>query len=414
MKIICLAALAGAAIAAEPIATSNKVYVPSIHALNKAFASGDAKDLKGFLSKDFAIEGYSADMRKQALEQAFSKAKGKVSGLSVVRERKTRNGYDLTLKAANGNRFDVSVDEGGKFTALKFFAAKTASPANTKATITAPSYETQPFKLFGAGGLIMVKGVVNGVEGYLLVDTGAERSMLNSEVFPNLTGEAIGTQGVNGEINQASLVPVESMKLGKIELKGITAVYQPIEHLSFGRKDVKVLGLLGHNELAHFELILNYPKKLVTFFTLKENGERAGEAQMPEPVKTIKFNLEAHLPVIDCEVGGQKLRMGLDTGAEINLIDRMHREKLGELLQNKRVAESVGADNRPVEIIVGTMPEFSVHGRDYPNMKTVFTDISHLTAGKNGMDIDGMLGFQFLSKNRLVSINFVKKELTLW
>jgi hypothetical protein len=30
------------------------------------------------------------------------------------------------------------------------------------------------------------------------------------------------------------------------------------------------------------------------------------------------------------------------------------------------------------------------------------------------MSLDGMLGFPFLSNHRLVSINFRKKEVTLW
>lgn len=411
--LLAIATLPGPAAAAEP-APGGPVYAPAIEALNAAFASGDAADIKESLAETFAIKDCPADTYAQALGKAFSMAKGQLTSLTVIKETKTPTGYDLLLQAASGTHISVSVDEQGLFTALNFFAAAVAAPAKVKEGLIAPPFDTVPFELFGGGGLIRIEGEVNGVKGCFIVDTGSSQSMLNSELLPGLKGESIGTQGVSGEVSEASLVTVESLKFGTIEFTGIQALYQPLGHLAFDTPGIKILGLLGYQELSRFEIMLNYPKKNITFLILNEKGERESPAVLPDPLETIRFTLDAHLPVLDCETGGKKLRMGLDSGVEINLIDLKLSKRLARKLQHPQQSEGVGADGTPVKITVGLMPEFSVAGRAYPNMTTMFTDISHLTSGENSMKIDGMIGFPFLSRHRLVSINFVKKELILW
>jgi hypothetical protein len=204
------------------------------------------------------------------------------------------------------------------------------------------------------------------------------------------------------------------MNAGKFTFEGIEALYQPLGHFAFGgREDLKILGILGYPELEGFELMLNYPKSTIGFLVLDEKGGRVSKTALPDPVQTMAFTYSGHLPVLNCEAGGEKLRMGLDTGAETILLASKFRKKLEASLQQKHTAENVGPDNKPVEALVGLLPEMTVEGRKHADMLTMFTEIPNIS-GEGGMSLDGMLGFPFLSNHRLVSINFRKKEVTLW
>lgn len=409
--VVCLACLSGC------LADSGKTYAPAIEALNKAVASGDAADIKARLAEGFALPGFPPAMQEQALEQAFAQAKGKIGALNVVEERKTRTGFDLTLQTPAGEKLEVCLDESGKFTDLKFFAVPTAPLAGTDLNVTAPPHDTIPFEISG-GGLVMIRGVVNGIEGCLFVDSGAPLCVLNSDVFPDLKGEAADTQGLHGDIGNASLVNVESLTFGNIEFKNLEGLHQPLSHLRqgflFWKPKGKLLGLIGYKELSCFEVMINYPHETISFLTLDEAGNRVAQSNLPAPKRTLPFTLSEHIPVFDCEIAGQALRMGLDTGAEANLIDLRYEETLGKLLTGKQKAMTLGADNKPVAITYGELPGLRAGGFPCSAMRTVFADISHLNSGEDGMKIDGLLGYPFLSNSRLVSINFVKKELTLW
>lgn len=290
-------------------------------------------------------------------------------------------------------------------------SAKSEGQVDSKLKITAPSHETIPFELFGR--LMMVKGEVNGVKGYLFVDSGAPYCVLNSAVFNKIKGKSAKVHGVNGYTAGAKRVKVKSLKFGKVEVKDFKGLCQPLDHLR-GAKKVTILGLIGYRELSSFEVLLDYRKKTMMLFKVDENGKKQVKVEIANPTKTIKYTQVVHLPVFDCELNGEKLRMALDTGAEANLLDLKLQGKFAKLLKHRKKTKLIGGDNKPIMVSYGTMPLIKVDGHPFKNMKTVFSDISHLNKGNEGLKVHGLLGFEMLSKTNLVGINFKKKELYIW
>jgi hypothetical protein len=343
------------------------------------------------------------------LHSAFSSVKGRVATLRVAEEVATDRGHDLTLKGATGS-FKVSVDKQGKFLSLDFFDARPGVPEENRA-VKSPLHSLIPFQLIGR--LIAVEGKVNSVEGLLIVDSGAPCCILNSDIFGGLEGRAIASDDVSGAIAGAKRIKVDSLQFGDVEIREFSGRSQPLTHLARD-EDVKLLGLIGYRELSEFEVLLDYRQKTMWLLKTDADGNRLAKVTIPPPGETIPFEMAEHLPILTCELGGETLRMGLDTGAEANLLDIGLREKFSGLLVSADNTTLGGAGGTPVEVDYGMLPELKVGNVTLRNTTTVFSDISHLNKGPGILELDGIIGCELLARARLAGINFRKKELYLW
>jgi len=123
----------------------------------------------------------------------------------------------------------------------------------------------------------------------------------------------------------------------------------------------------------------------------------------------LPFQLAHKLIVVEGRVENNSGLFLLDTGAELNILDRFVRKKVLEQLNIKKPIHLTGATQNQVEAMVGILNQLH-HGRQTShNMRTSLTSLDHVVKSI-GYQLDGFLGYEFL-RNKRTLINYKKKLL---
>ena len=82
---------------------------------------------------------------------------------------------------------------------------------------------------------------------------------------------------------------------------------------------------------------------------------------------------------------------------------------LKKYISQIKIDKLVGADNNPKKIKKGEIKKMIIGNKEFKNLTTVFSDISHLNEAY-GLNLDGLVGYQVLSKQKTL-ISFARKEM---
>lgn len=274
---------------------------------------------------------------------------------------------------------------------------------NRTVKLTEKSEANKSFELIG--GMIFIEANVNGKDGTFILDTGAPGLILNEK--PLKKSEDLVAGGINGTV-EIGEVAIQNFAWGIINLSNIKGYSLDISHLeeSF-EKDIA--GLIGFDVLADFELLFDYENKEVQILSAHKNELHKNN----KPLQKISFQKQGHLPVIQAKIGKKNYYFGIDTGAEVNLLDAAILERLDEnLLQINESTTIQGLDNSPQLVQTGTIKNTKIQATNFPEMDYLFVDFSAINKNRD-TKIDGLLGFTFLAKSK-VSINYKKQKIYFW
>lgn len=255
-------------------------------------------------------------------------------------------------------------------------------------------------------GLIFVEVEVNDEPAYFILDSGAPVVVLNSKYFSNGTDDG-SAQGVSGSL-QRQQIRIDKFRWGNIELSDTDLMGLDLSHLE-AELDHPFKGLIGYDLLQDYELLIDYEKEELLLF---KEGQTAYH-QTKQPKSALTFEYQLHIPVIEAEIGGVNYQLGLDTGAEQNLISQPAFEKLPtDTYEIQETTELRGADKNVTEVQRFIVHKSEFSGHTFEAMSFVSSDISHLTAGY-GLKIEGLVGYPFLSQ-QLCSIDFADQKIYFW
>jgi len=237
-------------------------------------------------------------------------------------------------------------------------------------------------------GLILIKGMINDEEGYLLVDTGASKTVIDSEYFSDLgkleTEEKaiIFNQGIQDVI-------VCQTKVNRIEIEGLVISDYLVRILDlsyfsnfFG--NYKIIGVLGLDVLRKYAILLDYEREEL-IFNPKENFESQ---------EVIDLLLEPELLcAVKVTINDYSFNVIIDTGANACLISSKIKE---EVKLNYGI-------NEPF-----LLEKLTIGFKEYKDLVTVIsnTDIIEYE------DVYGLIGSEVLKKQRII-IDFIKEKLYL-
>ncbi len=385
-------------------AQDEKMVEASIKALEKGLIEGDYNTFKNYLSMDFKAGSYPASVSDQVLPQVLSQYP-KLKSLQVLEIKD--NVAEIEYEFTDGKEVStVSFDDKGKIKNIQFIddvlvVSEVAQSTSAFSTITS---FTTPFNL--VGGLIFVKAKLNGKEENFIIDSGAPVMVLNTAHFDNGTnnGEAMGVSGSTA----TQSVPIKNFDWNGMNVSDTEVLGMDLSHLEEATGE-KFAGLIGHSLLQDYELLIDYKKKKLLLFS---PGETKYHTEV-KPSQIIPFNYEAHIPVIQAKINDVDYKLGLDTGAEANLLDIPDFEKLDKssykLLGN---GELSGADKGIKDVSSFEIKNTIISDSKFENMDFISSDISHLNNGY-GLQLNGLLGFPFLSNGK-VSINFFEQKINFW
>ena len=272
----------------------------------------------------------------------------------------------------------------------------------TEGVFKVNSILTTSFELIN--GMIFVEASINEQQGHFILDTGAPLTIVNSKAKHK---NALQANGISQTFMVAS-TEVESFEWAGIKKEQFEAIAIDISHLERASQR-SILGLIGYDMIKNYEILIDYQKREIQLFNARKNEWH----NRHQPIESFSFMVQDHLPVLKVKIGKKTYYFGLDTGAEVNLIDLAQKGKIAtDLMSSCKVEEIQGVDKMVNEVFATTIYETKVKNTSFKNMKYIFTDIAHLKAN-SALRIDGLLGFPFFSQYKC-SINYQKRKIYLW
>lgn len=266
-----------------------------------------------------------------------------------------------------------------------------------------------PFKL--AGRLITVEARVDTLQGNFVLDTGAERLLLNRRFFgrPGHVSASVRAMGNTGQVLDVDEHYIDTLHWDNLYFKNVQANIMDLSHIE-RKKHISLIGIIGYNVFKNFEIFLDFQSMQIVLTRLDKKGYRIDSTAIWEtPVDSIDFKLAKHFIVFKGRVGESNLRFGLDSGAELNLIDRRVRRKVFDQFEIVKRVRMLGAGQNTIEVVAGSLQDVHVGQQHSDSMRTLITSLSDMNLNF-GTRLDGILGYEFLSTRRTL-INYKRKKL---
>jgi predicted aspartyl protease len=385
--------------------------VPALDQLVAALNSKALAPVQPYLTPKTRVGSLPPAYTERVLGQLLPQY-GPVEGLRIVRQEPAGpNTRYVCQLARQGTEKEVSfvLTPAGQFAELNLVQASAKKIDTTFAPgeLTTPPSADMPARVLN--GLLVVEAEVDGRRGNFLLDTGAPALVLNKREFAppgtETTLTAAGSTGVNGKMAGMSYHRVQ-----KFDWQGVRFQQKEVPTLDLSSLEQKLgglslLGLIGYNMLSQYAITLDY---------------RAGQVRLRQPdpaaatapaLMRVPFTLSGHLPVVPMTVGGQTFQVGVDCGAQANLLDQQYQAGLARELRKISTARLSGADANARTVATARLPEVRLAGPlAFRKQATVFTDIAHLNQNPNRAPLQGLVGYPLLSQYR-TTIDYVNKEL---
>ncbi|MCD7761264.1 MAG: aspartyl protease family protein [Clostridiales bacterium] len=206
------------------------------------------------------------------------------------------------------------------------------------------------------GGILLLQGSVNGVDGNVILDTGSQRSVINTAYFSenDKISPAPKTATTVDEVGNVVKSPICEVVIEEIRVG--SEVFRNLEGLSLNldyvekqlkavKEDVKVLGTIGMDIISQHTVSIDYRDRQIAF-----DAEIADDAQI-SPIDSLPNGLIT-TPVT---VNHTNYPFIVDTGASVCVVeDELKNDLFGSWLDEK------------AGLFAST--SFSVFGRQFSNV----------------------------------------------
>jgi len=268
-----------------------------------------------------------------------------------------------------------------------------------------------------AGNLIVITARADSIEGNFILDTGAPGLILNLTYFRHFpSGETPSDEsgGITGGVGPVSPTTVNQLSFGPIKYLQTDADRVNLGHIE-NSKGIRIHGLLGMQLFKRFEMIIDYEKNLIHLHLISKKEEKAYRGEM---LKDTSLYNEFPIDILGNrlltygEIAGKKLTFIVDTGAESNVLDSRLPNKIFENVNITRRILLTGSGNKKVEALYGDMRNMKLGKIDIASLPVLVTNLEKLCFSYDKC-LDGMLGFDFLSRQK-IGFNFVKRKMYIW
>lgn len=275
-----------------------------------------------------------------------------------------------------------------------------------------------PFKM--VNGLVYLESMLNGIKGYFQFDSGAPVVILRKEfVVPEQIRQDVSVDfaGIGGQMQQVVWSTGNNLQVAGIVLHNLDAPVSQMDdmHLEIGDGS-PILGLLGIGVLKNYQFTIDYRRQELLLEKMDDRGEVPGEpidkgvllAQYP-------LRLKRHIPIVDITFGGKVYPMGIDCGANANVLKKALETELKSYIDYEEGEVDIKGVNGTSQ---GNRIAFLTHARlgELPlqNMYTVITDqVIGSGTGHDALPIAGLLGTPFLNQYKM-TLNFQKHTISFY
>jgi len=267
-----------------------------------------------------------------------------------------------------------------------------------------------PFKL--VDHLIVIEAEVLNRKGNFIIDTGSQNLVLNTRHFKNTNSlpSYARHSGISSDIDEVRIKWLKKLLVRNFSITNIKSDIIDLSNIESNKK-MSLYGIIGYNVLKDYEIFIDFHLKQITLSRIEKNGHKIDNLPYLEEISdTINFRLKKHTIILTSFVNKQKLNFGLDTGAEVNLLDKSASKKIIENFKTPKKLIMIGASNKEVEVLAGKLYKVKLTDKVYCGpMRTIITNLSRMNIAY-GTELDGVLGYEFIAMRRII-INYKKKQL---
>jgi len=302
---------------------------------------------------------------------------------------------------------EIPVDYPGEVVWIDF---RPTTPTQKIISSNILDFESITLPLKRAGNLILLEAIIDSIPGNLILDTGSSGLVLNSIYFRHSrkSGNLVAG-GITGSTGTVAKSRIKNLQISAINFQNLDADILDLGHLEKAR-NVKVLGFFGLSLFADFEVVIDLYRSVMVLHQLDYSGKRLDQSTGSQAVD-INLSVQVFSDVIfvDGYIAGRKLIFCLDTGAESNVLGSHLPNKVINTVSVYRRSELRGAGAQSVEVLYGSMNDFTFGKSPISGMKTIITNLGAMS-DSYGVRIDGMLGCDFLERG-LFYLNLKQKKL---
>ncbi|PTX63020.1 aspartyl protease [Kordia periserrulae] len=268
-----------------------------------------------------------------------------------------------------------------------------------------------PFKV--VDHLIVVEAEFLNQKGDFIIDTGAERLILNKVHFPKghiLSKKKGKMTGVTRIIDQPYERKLSEFILHNFNLKNKKSDVIDLSHIEKSKK-MHLLGIIGYNILKDYEIFIDLYLNQITLAKTDKYGTKLDTKVFAETITdSLDFELKKHTIVVSGFVNDEKVRFALDTGAEFNQLNKNSSKKVLEKFRPIKRLSMIGAGNKKVRVLAGKLYDFRLN--EHNGVGPMYTIVTNLRKMRDayGTSVDGILGYEFLKYKRTI-INYKKEKL---
>ena len=250
---------------------------------------------------------------------------------------------------------------------------------------------------------------INGQPANLLVDTGANQVILNTNaaesfgVSPSQRAEALPRPTVQGfsyirftQINGQQL-PVgfaQNLSAGSMSFGSLLVTLRNPSYSDVGNTHID--GVLGLDILSRYKAVINCRTRLIFFKVDRTRQMHLSSVALPEKFTRIPLRREENGALtVSCSVGRQPARLLVDTGAFITTFDEAFLRPLGVPLEATRVSAHF-ARGTARKISAGKINNLQIGQFKIPPAKFGVTALPNFALQQASTRISGILGIDTL------------------
>ena len=265
-----------------------------------------------------------------------------------------------------------------------------------------------PFKIIDQ--LLVIEAETHDKKGNFIIDSGSETLILNKLHFKTNLSKYKTTYGVNGSIENAQEMKLREFILENFSLKNKKTDIIDLSHIEEAKR-IKLLGIIGFNILKDYEIFIDLYLQQITLSKIDKKGNTLNkEVYLEEILDSIPFKLKKHAIVIEGQINGLDVKLGIDSGAEFNQINKDIDPKILEVFQPKRRLKLTGASKNQIYVLAGNLHRVQLSETIYFGpMLTIVTNLKNINFTFKSR-LDGILGYEFFKQKRTI-INYKKEML---
>ena len=379
--------------------------------------SSSSDQLTPYLADDFTIAGQQGSIAKLVLDQLFSQLKDSVLSYQEIEQSNSDQGltlvYNVNYKNLGPKQSKFWFNKQNLLTELSLFDMEVKT-LDKEAEVVKSTQDFIEIPFTMASKLIKVNVKVNGVDRPFIFDSGAAKVILNA-AHVNDNGEALNSissvQGVSGNISGMDIIKVEQLDFHGIQLNNQEVISADLSHLEESL-ETEFYGLIGYDIIKDYDILYDYKNQTITLIDPDKYEAFKSEQLAKMSSLAVPFTLESHIPVVEVQIANTSYALGIDCGAESNLMSEPLHAKLKKHSKKLKSDKLLGAENQSKVVKKAKVKRMDIGVKSFHSLTTVFSDISHLNKGYN-INIDGLIGYEILHK-QITLISYKRKELVFF